>query len=375
MLSFLRSSCLSRSSYQCGLRHYSTIHTSVKSSSVRYNADHGKSRKAGFLSFAAISILPVLSYYLYFARSKEEAWLNPRNFIRYVLECKHHISPTSAIFTFDNRNRISEDPNGEIWKKGIWSVEFKQPQLQIARSYTPLPPSLPQLQTTPNRMKTDCLRFLIRYYGYGEVSNYLKKLASQEPLDIRGPHLEYELPSDIAEILFLAAGTGIAPALQTIHTLFEARQAPTSALPKVHIAWANRTRQDCVGGVSDRTQSREWSWGKRAQPVVPDDLSRPQNPLVQWIARMRKEYPNHISVDYFVDDEHTFIDENALRYSLRSIHSHERQVKKLILISGPDGFTKYLAGPKEWQNGQETQGYLGGLLGKLNTRGWDVWKL
>ena len=372
MPSFLRFSFLSRPPYQCGLCHYSTIHTTIKPSLVRRKADRGESRKARSLLYATTLVLPpVLCYFLYFPRSREKPWLDPQYFIRYVLECKDHISPTSAIFTFDNHSRISKDPLGEVWKKGIWSVEFKQPQLQIARSYTPLPPSLPQHQTT----RSNCLRFLIRHYGYGEVSNYLKKLAIQQPLDIRGPHIEYELPSDVMEILFLAAGTGIAPALQTIHTLFEARQTPKSLLPKVHIVWANRTRQDCVGGISDRTQFREWSWGKGAQSVVPDDPSGPQNPLVQWIARMRKDYPNHISVDYFVDDEKSFIDENALRYSLRSTHSHERHVKKLILISGPDGFIKYLAGPKEWQNGQETQGHLGGLLGKLNAREWDVWKL
>jgi hypothetical protein len=52
--------------------------------------------------------------------------------------------------------------------------------------------------------------------------------------------------------------------------------------------------------------------------------------------------------------------------------------KRQVLISGPPGFISYLAGPKEWQDGKEQQGTLGGLISTaLSKAPQDVtiWKI
>jgi len=99
---------------------------------------------------------------------------------------------------------------------------------------------------------------------------------------------------------------------------------------------------------------------------------------------MKHQLPEHISVDYFVDEEGTYITEAILKQLLLSDNLNRTSTeggeglkvgRKLILISGPDGFISSFAGPKIWENGEEIQGKLGGMLEKLSTVGWEVWKL
>ena len=40
-----------------------------------------------------------------------------------------------------------------------------------------------------------------------------------------------------------------------------------------------------------------------------------------------------------------------------------------------DGFIEYWAGRKLWVDGREVQGPLGGVLGKMDLKGWSVVKL
>ena len=49
--------------------------------------------------------------------------------------------------------------------------------------------------------------------------------------------------------------------------------------------------------------------------------------------------------------------------------------KNVMFVSGPEGFVKAWAGPKEWQNGQEMQGPLGGRRSKLDLKDWEIVKL
>ena len=397
--------------YKCTLHHHPRTHPILKANLASYHASTKNERSEESPPFAVLSViffgsLPIIiaAYYLY-TENKNQA-SNTGTFTPYLIESKQSHSPTSSIFELGSPSQASSDSHEEIWKKGIWSVEFKQPQLQIARSYTPLPPTLARHLGGTSNVKIDCLRFFIRHSGYGEVSNYLHKRNIQQSVDIRGPYLEYELPKDVNEVFFLAGGTGIAPALQAIYTFFEARKSSDAAIPKVHILWANRGREECVGGISDNKSSKGLSRGRVVRSPLPYanlDYSGPQSPLVEWITLMRKKYPNHISIDYFIDEEQSFIDANTLNSYLgyRRHHNelcqkdrsqlnidlhnhypppfppfHQRSCgRKLIIVSGPDGFINYLAGPKQWENGQEKQGELGGLLGRVDTKGWEVRKL
>ena len=93
--------------------------------------------------------------------------------------------------------------------------------------------------------------------------------------------------------------------------------------------------------------------------------------------------PGQLSVDYFVDEEGSFIKPGELSKLSTSHTSKSRELDNqsqenssgLIMISGPDGFMEYWAGRKEWVGGREVQGRLGGVLGKMNLKDWKVAKI
>ncbi|EDN09690.1 conserved hypothetical protein [Histoplasma mississippiense (nom. inval.)] len=233
--------------------------------------------------------------------------------------------------------------------------------------------------------------FLIRKDPYGEVSGYLHGLPVGAKLDLRGPRLDYILPADVQEILFIAGGTGIATGLQAVHALFRNNDGSDlkKKKKKMHILWANRRRDDCLGGVSDSSSRRPttgssswWKWVFRTSNGAPEKRQIQRNDIeksvtVQYLEELKAQYPGMLTVDYFVDEEGTLIGKDAIL----GFTEPERATRspgggtKLILISGPDGFISYLAGPKMWSGGKEIQGPLEGLIRQLDLKDWSVRKL
>jgi hypothetical protein len=261
----------------------------------------------------------------------------------------------------------------------IKSVQVKQPQLQIARNYTLLPP----LDGEPSEE----LSFLIRKEPRGEVSGYLHRLPVGAEIELRGPVVDYVLPRDVDTIVFLAGGTGIAPAMQVADSL--GRDS------NMHILWASKRSEDCAGGTSDDPQTKGWMsrvsiwpvlrfWQTQASTVGETANSR------ESLVVSRLNYLKHsqngaaesdgptLLVDYFVDEEGTFISGGHIRQLLKEADeatSRRQTSSKLLFISGPEGFVSYWAGPKQWLNGREVQGPLGGVLSTLELAGWEVVKL
>ncbi|KMU89266.1 cytochrome c mitochondrial import factor CYC2 [Coccidioides immitis H538.4] len=208
-----------------------------------------------------ITILTVaaggIGAYLQYREKNPSSTLNPFTFTKYQLISKAPISSTCSVFTL---RPVKQAQNYEVyleaWRKGLWSVQFKQPHLQVGRDYTPLPP-------------------------IGED----------------------ELPID-----------------EAVRNGF----------------------------------------------------------TVSQLEELKLQSRGRLSVDYFVDEENTLIGKETILHFTGQMDKYEtdnRRKTKLILISGPDGFISYLAGPKLWRNGVEIQGPLQGLLEQLNLKGWTVWKL
>ncbi|GAB7353402.1 hypothetical protein MBLNU459_g3876t1 [Dothideomycetes sp. NU459] len=293
--------------------------------------------------------------------------LNTTSFTPFKLVHKEQISTTSSLFTLEQAQ--SSGKLQELWKRGVWSIEIKQPQLQIARAYTPLPP----LDTDTAE---DRLRLLIRKEIKGEVSNFLHRMPEGAMVEIRGPSVEYELPTKVQKVVFLAGGTGIAPAVQIAHALQDRAD--------VSVLWANRRREDCEGGKSDNIQP-ESSWfsglgrllGASPDPALPTQSQSPSHAVVQQIEQMKKSHGASLMVDYFVDEEGSFIRPHNISTLLgqKDASRDTEDGEKLLFVSGPEGFLNYWAGPKQWQNGREVQGPLGGALGNMNLKGWKVVKL
>lgn len=328
-------------------------------------SDANRPYRWAYLIIAAVVINVSVKYYRKKSTdpSAHPIFDDPK-FTNFTLIARESISPTSFILTLRpneliaNPARNSNDPYEKEWEHGMWSVELKQPELQIARLYTPLPPDA---STKPGD-----LRFLIRKEKGGEVSNYLAMLPPRSTVELRGPHPGVELPEKITDVLFLAGGTGIAPALQLAYTLLEKRESSTEApLPQIRIVWANRKRDDCLGGSNV-------DYRKGSKPVAK---------MVQEIQDLQRKYPENLLVHYLVDEEGSFIDQKKLSAYTKNTSAvkptalSSRVDTRLLFISGPDGFVGSIAGPKVWDKGEETQGDVRGLLGKMGLRDWKIWKL
>ena len=355
-------------------RHFSFRKTTIEKSSKR--------RWPG-LMFAILIVSGGVGFAL-ISNPSQPSTLNPQTFTPFILESKEAVSSTCSIFRLTpSAISSSIDQYKNTWKRGIWSVQIKQPQLQIARAYTPLPP------TENESDKPNTIRFLIRHDDRGELSSYLHKLPLHTPVDLRGPRMEYKIPEDIDEILFLAGGTGIAPALQTAYTIFKIREPlKGKPLPKMRILWANRTQEDCLGAISQEDSSTKSLLGRllntlfgrvHTQSPITPATNPPQSPLIHQLSILQKTYHPNLQISYFIDSNHTFITPAVLKRHLHTVTLQDpikqNEKKKLILISGPEGFVNYLAGPKQWRGGSEVQGPLEGVLGTMALHGWKVWKL
>lgn len=98
--------------------------------------------------------------------------------------------------------------------------------------------------------------------------------------------------------------------------------------------------------------------------------------MVRELEALKSQYPGQVTVDYYVDEEHAFIEKSAILESTKSASSSSgSSPRNMILVSGPEGFIGYMAGPKLWAQGMELQGPLDGIIRELNLKDWAVWKL
>jgi hypothetical protein len=382
------------------------------------------------------------AYRYYNSKSQPETGdhLNSSSFTPYTISSKATVTPTSSIFTLKHPShggveaeKSSAEAIREIWKTGIWSVQARQPELQIARSYTPLPPSSTTSpsskvsgQTTEIRnddTEPDAdLRLLIRAEKNGEVSNYLHSLPTSSTVDIRGPFLELDLPDDLRDVIFIAGGTGIAPALQVAHII---SQRPGA---RMRILWNTRHRAESQCGISDGSEQKAQDptrrksrleeldpWGKisqwttwglasggqkpesaleevRRQQSAASGETEQQSLIVRELEALKRSFDatrrhteserGGLTVEYFVDDDNRFVKPRDVSKHFRAVAQEEEAMglpsgNKLILVSGPEGFVSLWAGKKVWMGGREMQGPLGGYFANsgLARQGWKVWKL
>ena len=301
--------------------------------------------------------------------------MNPHTFAPYTLADVVPVSSTCSTFTLIPKATGGDESKSQIPQHtDIWSVEIKQPQLQIARKYTPIPLS----KVARESFGPGALQFLIRREIHGEVSGWLHKLPIGSEIEIRGPRGQYALPDDADGVLFIAAGTGIAPALQLAHSLSESKNS--KKIPKMHVMWSNRRREDCIGGISDtKTTSSwfgSWFWSQRTDRAL--EQSSPRCDIVNELEDLKTQFDDRLKVDYFVDEEESLISIEALKPVLTSWGAALSDQNQLILVSGPEGFVAWLAGPEGGQTTHKTHGdgeVPKGLLNIAERQGAKIMKL
>jgi NADPH-dependent ferric siderophore reductase len=322
------------------------------------------------------------------------------NFLRFKISDREKISDTADVFTFERyepwHKRFLMGHTAELinaYHTGAWHMEFKQPQIQVVRAYTPLP-----VEAGSQLPKDGCfpLQFLVRREHNGEVSNWLHRLPIGAELMMRGPYIEYEVPEEPSRVIILAGGTGIATALQVATAALNDRKvsrtaddaSPTTKWPKsesnqVHILWASRKREDCRGGTGDNDNAAAAMQRSQRIPhtrtaATDSDLRPPAhaNSIVKRLEALQAKYPGRLTVSYYVDEEGTFINHNELQKSVRNWSApstpavpgpspDQSSPRTEIILSGPDGFIAALAGPKVWEHGRQSQGPLGGILSQV----------
>lgn len=213
----------------------------------------------------------------YFAPEKgsdSKELLDPYEFHKFVITHKHQVDDDHFLIEIRPKFKnwqysyYAHYENKSIWNGDrIWSVEIKQPQIMVLRSYTPLPLYFMKSERTRSGEKDPVLRvidndaedydkggvmtFYIKRYEDGEVSRYIVNKEVGDEIDVRGPHVEYKFPHhplkqlherpgfrdlpskveaeslletikkengvpDFDNLAFYAAGTGIAPILQVL---------------------------------------------------------------------------------------------------------------------------------------------------------------
>ncbi len=272
--------------------------------------------------------------------------LNDRSFVPFTIVSRDQVSPTSFVLTVKpkfSRDGLSQTPvSGQenafyqststlfrlprflrqihtnkpvlekAWSHGLWSVEIKQPQIQVARDYTPLP--TPTLADEAEDLERGYLRFLIRRMDGGEVSTYLSGLQVGDTIELRGPHLGFDIRARLGTsewVVFLAGGTGIAPALQTARALLDGGvSSPTGKSPSVSIVWANRHRADCPDCPDVSTLSANQTPQSAISQLQSNGNS--SHPIMSCLSQLKNRHPDNLHYTCTVDDEGTFISASTI---------------------------------------------------------------
>lgn len=209
------------------------------------------------------------------------------------------------------------------------------------------------------------------------MSNYLSRLGVNDEVEVRGPAIEYAMTEQDkaggTDIVFLAGGTGISSALQAVHCFM----GHSSVGDRIQILWANRRREDCAGApksakAAELIGSLFGSGGEDKKGEVEETA----NAIMQEIRDLQMKYPGRVEVQYFVDEEGTFITSKAIKEAIRVVDAQGEGRRKLLMASGPDGFMEHFVGKKgDWVGTQQLQGRLGGVVKSLGFKRWEVVKL
>ncbi|KAG4302886.1 hypothetical protein PCANB_000856 [Pneumocystis canis] len=278
-------------------------------------------------SISTLGVLGAGVLYYYIVNRKKD-YLNQDIYRFCTIRAIRRLSPSVCLYELE-----FDRPSKQFRDLPIQSILLKNSDMQIQRYYTPI--SLDPLNVT----------LLVKCYEDGEVSRWIHRKRVGDRMQLRGPFLEWAWDDyRWKRILFIAGGTGIAPAYQLLSYIF---RDSNQQIPEFHLMYANRSLDEIL--------------------------------LKEELDRFQEKYPKKIKITYFVD---TF-PENSIsnEYFFRKIALQDvneafppwthTELDTIVLVCGTDGFVSYMAGPPGILHGE--QGSRGGLLEKANYL--NVWKL
>lgn len=246
-----------------------------------------------------------------------------------------------------------------IWSRlttrSLWSIEVKQPEIMIARNYTPLPLKFVNNETNDltvissnnevNDKYDGKLILFIKNYDNGEVSKWLANLPLNHTIEIRGPFIEYTIRNQIDHINFFVAGTGIVSPLQLLLNPY------TNSIqrPNLNIFYSSKDLQNELGPL--------------------------KNVLFNTCNDTKIEDQGYVRLWTFEDSKEQNISEDKnLKNFMKLIPSISKisDNNELSLVCGPESYIETIAGKKI---DFFSQGPIEGLLAQKGWSNDNVFKL
>ncbi|KAJ8330201.1 hypothetical protein O5D80_001770 [Batrachochytrium dendrobatidis] len=246
--------------------------------------------------------------------------------------CSAPVISTASESADTCRVRISTDAARCLpLNAGIVHVIVNDDSCQIARPYTPI------------SYDSNHIELLVRRYETGTVSKHIYSLNEGDTLRIRGPLESFPYKINcVKHVSMIAGGTGIAPMYQLMTKILSSPNDKTS----IQLIYASKDNQNIL--------------------------------LKKELDQLLKSYPDQLRIKYLVDRANEpltpdvqvgFMDEKQLETVLP--HTNTKYPFK-ILVCGPDGMIRSIAGPKL---SEEKQGPVGGILKHMGYNDTQVFKL
>ncbi|WFC94404.1 cytochrome-b5 reductase [Malassezia brasiliensis] len=268
-----------------------------------------------------------------------------------------HEAPVHRLLRVRARGHIGVADTGVdddlVRRLAIYAYYIKEPSLQVERAYTPL--------EMLARTDPSTLSFLVKRYADGEMSRYLHRLRPSSPVSLRGPVPTWELgtgpvPEEIVlvrgPLTQLVAGTGVSTAVQL---LSNAHAGDAPSVPRLTVLYAAQSLDTLemvpelaalqrahpnvrIGLWTERVAARHGTVAALDGPPVPAEL-RAERRAWWWPAS-----PTHFQLHLGSGD--------VLPLTLGRINADDLRawsapaVDRLVLVCGPDGFVRAMAGDK-----------------------------
>ncbi|EJS41748.1 cyc2p [Saccharomyces arboricola H-6] len=362
--------------------------TKYASSSARITRKlHTLSKKSSFFkkflttsSLVTTALIGSYLSYTYFKEKQNKHELSPFHFVKYKISHKQNIDSSHFLLEVTPLTKQKVNIWSQMTAENLWSVEIKQPDVMVVRSYTPLPLKFHPISKEMEILKDSDsangkLSFYIKKYENGEVAKWLNHLPKDHVIEIRGPFIDYEFPHlpneskrsrdclymndcdkkssnndehlkfiyQPYDIIMFTAGTGVVAALQLLLT-----ESPLRGNMKLFHTSENIQQLGPLYPILLRLQS-----SNRVQLQIFESDKQTRKEILESMEKsISKPYPYKSLVPFSDINGHNF-------------------EPILALICGPESYIDSISGRKYDLN----QGPVKGLLGAKGWNSENVYKL
>jgi len=234
--------------------------------------------------------------------------------------------------THDTRKITFQLPKGET----RWTEQVPITNVMVGAPFPQAEGEAPKMIARPyNPLTVDepgSLTILVKKYADAKIGGKLHELEAGQTIDVKGGFQQWSFePYKYAHYGMVAGGTGITPLMQALTCILE--KDPNA---KVTLVCANKTPQDVL--------------------------------LADELAALQKAHPKRLTVYHHIDS----VAGSQVSPEVLKRHLPAAGPGVLVMVCGPMGLVKAVAGPKAKDY---TQGDVGGFLKDMGYSPVHVWKV